>query len=84
MEAEREAAGDGSAGLIGKPRRPRAVWIVVMRPLCLGHCVDRGANLLVVPQRQMLVIASSLSASVRIWGLAASSAVAAITMPLWQ
>src|SRR6185295_16405838 len=36
-----------------------------------------------VPQRQMLVIASSMSASVGL-GFLSSSAAAAISMPLWQ
>jgi hypothetical protein len=55
----------------------------ISAPFLSGGDMHRGADALVVPQRQMLVIAASMSASLG-FGFFASSAAAAMIWPDWQ
>ena len=83
MEAERETAG-GAAEPTRKLRRESFEIAFMGTPLrFFGRALDGGAHAVEMPQRQMLVISASISASVGVL-FCATKAAAAMIMPAWQ
>ena len=84
IEAEREPAADsGGADDEGAAIRCCGIGVHGALPHAFAAAWMAARTCWKVPQRQMLVIASSMSASVG-FGLSLSSAATAMIMPLWQ